>query len=170
MDNPDIQRKIALDLDPSDFISLCSSKKEFYKNICENDIFWRLKIERDYPEIFNYFQKNGLILKNPKNTYIRTFKKIAELLEIYSSNIIVYENNKDVFKPIQTNKEVINKIYNVLSSSYIDYRKVYDNDYRTIRNILIKNIKKYNLIELDISFLQQNLISIILKSPLEKYK
>ena len=149
MESPDIQRKIALELTPQDFISLCAAKKEFYVNICRDEKFWRLKIERDYPEIFNYFRKNNLVLKNPKETYIRTFKKLAELLEEYSQGD--------------------ETLYKILSSSYNDYRKNpvmgYDSDEKRIR----KYSKEYNLENPNINILTDKLSVIRRKSPLNPY-
>jgi len=170
MDSPDIQRKIALNLEPYDLISLCASQKSFYKNICDNQDFWRLKIERDFPEIFNYFQKTGLILRNPKNTYIRTFKSLSEILEKYSRYIS--SGNKESFTPILDNENDVieNKIYKVLYSSYQDHRKYGNNEIGFISNILEKYMKKYNLTEVKFSVLFSNLQSIIMQSPLEKMK
>ena len=81
----DLRRKIALDLSPKELIELCLASKEvFYKGICKDDEFWRLKIEYDYPEVIEYFRNNNLILRNPKNTYIRVFSKLSEIVEKYS--------------------------------------------------------------------------------------
>jgi len=83
----DLRRKIALDLSPKELIELCLASKEvFYKGICQDNEFWRLKIEYDYPEVIEYFRKNNLILRNPKNTYIRVFSKISEIVEKKSKN------------------------------------------------------------------------------------
>ena len=172
LDNPNILRKIALDLEPYDLISFCASDKSFNKNICSDDNFWRLKIQKDFPEIFEYFKKTGLILRNPKTTYIRNFKKLSEIIE---KNATVYYNREetDILKNIKNeNKaEVKDKIYKVLYSSYSDIRKqkIYEYQNNIIKEILQKYIEKYNLNEIDFFILLSNLKNIISFSPLVKY-
>lgn len=75
-----IQRKFLLDLSPSEFIGFCSASKNILKEVC-NDDFWRLKIERDFPDHFLSFQKKNLVIKNPKRTYIRLFTDEIKHLE-----------------------------------------------------------------------------------------
>ena len=77
----DVKRKIALELKPSDLIKFCMTEKEMYGKICMDNNFWRLKLERDYPSKFNYFVSRGLKFKNPRNTYIREFTRIANIIE-----------------------------------------------------------------------------------------
>ena len=129
----DLRRKIALDLSPTELIKLCLSSKEvFYKGICNNDEFWRLKIEYDYPEIIDYFRKNNLILRNPKNTYIRTFSRISEIIEKlvkkenYDKLLSLY-NEMRTETPYKNEKE-FNKAFERL------YQKIYGkNDYQKMR-------------------------------------
>ena len=115
----DLRRKIALNLSPKELIELCLSSKEvFYKGICQDDQFWRLKVEYDYPEVMEYFQKNNLVLKNPKNTYIRVFSKISKLIEyesrgssgLYNFLLTVY-NDLRKNMPYKDDKEFREKIY-----------------------------------------------------------
>ena len=82
MDLPfDIQRQIALELEPYDLIMFCRSNKTINQEICNSNEFWRLKIQRDFPVIWSYFNDHNLILKNPKDTYIRNFIGISEAVE-----------------------------------------------------------------------------------------
>lgn len=117
----DVRRKIALNLSPKELIELCLSSKEvFYKGICHDDEFWRLKVEHDYPEVMEYFNRNNLIMKNPKNTYIRVFSKISKLIEDEISNPGLYnlymktynEVRKDM--PYKDSEEFLNKMYELL--------------------------------------------------------
>ena len=77
----DLQRQISLDLEPYELIRLCSTNKIFNKNICNNDDFWRLKIERDFPILYNYFSKSGAKLRYPKKTYVRVFTELSTVIE-----------------------------------------------------------------------------------------
>lgn len=173
MDNPNIQRKIALELKPYDLVSFCASDKSFNKNICSDDKFWRLKIEKDFPEIFEYFKKTGLILKNPKSTYIRNFVNLSKLIE---KNTIYYRDEKPIFKKIKDeNGYIKDKIYKVLYSSYSDLRKykmtykTYEENKQKVEKTLEKYITKYNLNEIDKNILLSNLRNVIEYSPLVKY-
>ena len=47
---PNVARKIALDLSLNDVQALCKSKKACHKNICQNNGFWKNKYKRDNPE------------------------------------------------------------------------------------------------------------------------
>jgi hypothetical protein len=77
----DIRRKLALELKPHDLINFCLLNKKTNADVCDSDEFWRLKLSMDYPLVFNYYQRHNLILKNPKNTYIRKFTDISRELE-----------------------------------------------------------------------------------------
>ena len=77
----DIRRKLALELKPHDLINFCLINKKTNADVCDSDEFWRLKLSMDYPLVFNYYQRHNLILKNPKNTYIRKFTDISRELE-----------------------------------------------------------------------------------------
>lgn len=77
----DIRRKLALELKPHDLINFCLLNKKTNADVCDSDEFWRLKLSMDYPIVFNYYQRHNLILKTPKNTYIRKFTDIYMELE-----------------------------------------------------------------------------------------
>jgi hypothetical protein len=77
----DITRKIALELSTYDLIKFCLTDKKSYRDICDSKDFWRQKLMIDYPIFVAYYQKNNLILKNPKNTYIRKFTEKAKEIE-----------------------------------------------------------------------------------------
>jgi len=133
----DLRRKIALDLSPTELIKLCLSSKEvFYKGICNNDEFWRLKIEHDYPEIIDYFRKNNLILRNPKNTYIRTFSRISEIIEKLDKNgydkLLSLYNEMRTETPYKNEKEfnkAFERLYQKIYQNSDDYQKMKVNDF-----------------------------------------
>lgn len=103
----DLQRKVALELSPSDLINFCVTNKNVNVEICESKDFWRLKLEKDYPEVFNYFSKGKLILKNPKNTYIRRFTEVSREVEIF-----VRQQVHPEYQPL---------IYDIIYKSYEEY-------------------------------------------------
>ncbi len=76
-----IIRLVALEMEPVDLIIFCSSQREFYEKVCWSNDFWILKLEKDYPNAFNYYKRYNIPFKNPKNIYIRIFKKDAEFVE-----------------------------------------------------------------------------------------
>lgn len=173
MDNPDVLRKIALELPPYDLISLCASKKSFYKDICKNNQFWRLKLEKDFPEVFNYILNLGLSLKNPKSTYMRVFTQLSSLIEKYTT---IYLNKKeeeiDILRDVRINKDKVkDKIYKVLYSAYSDLRKlkIVDSYEQVVTQKLNKYIKEYNLYEIESKILLNNLREIVNNSPINRY-
>lgn len=90
----DIQRKIALDLSPGELFTLCLDNT-YKKNICESREFWLLKLERDYPNMLNYFNRHGMKIKNPKDTYINKFTKYSEAAERFINNWYLPEERQD---------------------------------------------------------------------------
>ena len=77
----DLKRKLALELSPQDLIVFCSSNRELNRDICESKEFWRLKLDRDYPEVFPYFRKYGKVLVDPKRTYIKKFRELSQPID-----------------------------------------------------------------------------------------
>ena len=77
----DLKRKLALELSPSDLITFCASNRELNRDICESKEFWRLKLDRDYPEVFPYFRKYGKVLVDPKRTYIKKFRELSQPID-----------------------------------------------------------------------------------------
>ena len=92
----DIQRKIALDLNPAELFRLCSDDT-YKQTICESREFWLLKLERDYPDMLNYYNRHGMKLQNPKNTYIKKFTKYSESVERFVNNWYLPEERKEKY-------------------------------------------------------------------------
>ena len=172
----DIQRKIALELEPYDLISFCAANKTTNQAICNADVFWRLKLQKDFPELFNYFQVNNMVLKSPKNTYMRTFIKLSELIEQHSEGLYIPRHNSNIHDIINIfDINVRNKIYKVLYDSYSLIRPIleknpdYDFNTMVILDIINRNIKKHNLHEVRSYELYYNLEHIVSDSPLKTY-
>jgi len=174
MNDPNILRKIALELPAYDLVSLCVSKKSFYKDICNNSQFWRMKLEKDFPEAFNHILNLGLPLKNPKSTYIRIFTQLSELIERYTKKFVDYYTGEEIefSTVIPLNKEKVSqKIYKTLYDAYTELRKMkikdmYDVD---VRKILKRYIEENDLYEIEEKVLLDNLREIIDKSPITRY-
>ena len=147
----DLRRKIALKLSPKELIELCLSSKEvFYKGICKDDEFWRLKVEYDYPEVMEYFRKSNLILKNPKNTYIRVFSQISKLIEKASmGNPKLYNFILAVYNDLRQNMP------------YKDYREFDEN----IDYLMKKNKNLYDFTKNEI-FIRKVFADVSVQSPL----
>jgi len=165
-----LRRKIALDLSPKDLIELClSSKDVFYKEICGDNEFWRLKLFHDYPETRSYFK--DLIAINPKNTYMRLFARVAKNIEG------IYSIKKEPFYYIsdpKTRKEVFDYMYKL----YNEIRKnIPFKDRNDLRDFLKKLVEK-NPFDKNINYprylesskaIRDDLDNIVHYSPLTKY-
>jgi len=127
----DLQRKIALELKPYDLINFCLTEKQIYKNVCDSNEFWRLKLSIDYPEVFNYYSKNNMILRNPKNTYIKQFTQRTKEFEKFLEN-------KNI-KNIEAVKELLNIyiLYNKSLTNRINMKN-YEVYSKSVREFIIK--------------------------------
>ena len=65
----DLDRKILLDLDDSDIISYCKINKNA-RNICQEDLFWKLRINRKFPGHLERVVLN----ENNKPKYFKSWK------------------------------------------------------------------------------------------------
>ena len=106
----DLRRKIALELTPEELIKLCKEKPGWEKEICESKEFWRLKLQRDFPVLFNYYEKSGLTLTQPKNTYLKTFANYYKTLEDFSKKFDIDEREaEDFYKSVRYALPIVNK-------------------------------------------------------------
>lgn len=60
---------LALELDDSSILNLCRISKKYNDDICKNQNFWRMKIERERPGILNSEDINIFYDKDYKNLY-----------------------------------------------------------------------------------------------------
>jgi hypothetical protein len=139
----DIQIKLALELSPKDLINLCLASKGTYEKICDSKDFWRQKLQKDYPKLFYYYQKQNKILLNPKNTYIRKFTEISKEIENYVSKY--FPNDQE---------EMYNEIYHAynemvrLGDDNADkYRPSKITGHRLDYNILMSSLFRKNRYE-----------------------
>lgn len=93
MDAKEILFLLALESDLADILTLCRTKKSAKKEICDNEKFWKIKVERDYPEL--------------KGKQISEYKKLYE--ELKTGKVYGYEYNtyETVYtaSPFTTGKE-----------------------------------------------------------------
>ena len=127
----DLRRKLALELSPSDLIRFCVSEKKMYQEICESKEFWREKIRRDFPEVFNYFERHKMVLRNPKNTYIRKFTEVSkfidEFVQSYPENIraVLYNDIYDIYedkkRDLDVNYKKLSEVYKYNVHNRLDF-------------------------------------------------
>lgn len=48
--NPDVLRMLAMELDLPSIIKFCKTNKTVNKSVCQNNMFWRNKLYRDFPD------------------------------------------------------------------------------------------------------------------------
>jgi hypothetical protein len=86
----DIKRVVALELSPPDLIKFCLTNKNTNNAICKSNDFWRQKLMIDYPQVFDYYVRNKMIIKNPKNLYIRKFTEVYRMIENFVDEEFVF--------------------------------------------------------------------------------
>lgn len=94
----DLIIKLALELDLSELLSLCSSSKKINSTVCQNEIFWMNKLIKD----FNIFKlpKNEIISARQRDYIIKNFgiehlPKVVITYKDYYSYISKNLNNPD---------------------------------------------------------------------------
>ena len=127
----DVVQEMALELAPPDLIEFCLSSKQHNKIICQSEVFWRRKLERDYPEtIYNVNFTEGKEMtitkkhiSNPKAFYINKFTHISGILEELMKNMIdrFYGDQFHHF----FNETYKSKLFKSLYKTYEELRKLY---------------------------------------------
>jgi hypothetical protein len=144
----DVKRKLALELQPADLITFCATNRKMNGDICESKEFWRLKLERDYPETIPYFRKYGKTLVNPKATYIRKFTEISKPIDDFVKE---YPENwrrrlyNDIYDAYERNKDRLHEV-DIGDSFNSYYTEVYaKRDFKSaVIALIIKLVKLYN--------------------------
>jgi hypothetical protein len=126
----DIIRKTALELSPRDIISLCLTKKEFAKVVCNSNEFWRNKILTDYPKqthfpfLFQHEPKKLYMILTMNSKIVKIDgKEFPKLVELYDD----IDNYGEITKVID--KDFINE--NLLKRGdvlYLNWVGSYRND------------------------------------------
>ena len=110
----DVLMETALNLSPPDLISFCATGSRQNEALCNSEIFWRRKLERDYPEEFLEFYKSGYPVENPKRKYINRFTYISGELESFIDDFIDMAFGSERFRGFLNNeyrKEVFKALY-----------------------------------------------------------
>ena len=143
----DVKREIALDLSPPDLINLCSTQKEFNKEICESRDFWMRKLEKDYPEEFLQFHKKGIPVKNPKDRYIKKFTFISRQIESFIDEFIDKVFGYGFLKFL--NEDYKKGLYKVIYDVYSEAKKDKEKDIEELLNeaIDVYLFQDYNAVE-----------------------
>ena len=97
----DIILSYVLDLDLKSIYQLCKSSKKFNNAICNSNIFWRKKLEKDYPNV------NISNVSDVKNLY-KYLKVKAPIHEIHASDYI-YEYDYESYDFIEYIQEELIK-------------------------------------------------------------
>jgi len=132
----DIIRKTALELSPRDIISLCLTKKEFAKAVCNSNEFWRNKILTDYPKqthfpfLFQHEPKKLYMILTMNSKIVKMdAMEFPKLVKLYS-NEDDYDNEKLLFEMTKAiTKDFINE--NLLKRGdvlYLSWVASYRND------------------------------------------
>jgi hypothetical protein len=161
----DIQRKILLELSPMDLINFCRTNKENLEKFCQDKVFWRLKLEHDFPDDFLSYQKKKLVLKNPKNTYIKLFTEETrniekEVLSLVRAKKYLLPYQEDIILGIIKTLEQLKKIPNypiiftrrlnedALVVQYtrknLSNRKIDNNAINDIVDIILRLVNRYD--------------------------
>jgi hypothetical protein len=102
----------------------------------------RAKLQRDYPEVFNYYSRNKLILANPKNTYIRKFREISVAIEKFVKEEFL--NIQPTFKDVMY--DIIYRTYRLLLiDGELGIIETYRNlEKEIVYRVLYKDEKEFN--------------------------
>lgn len=120
----DVFRSIGLEMDSETLINTCLSNEGFYQKLCNSKNFWDMKLQKDYPNVSNYYRRNNLPLKDAKKKYIETFQKERTLIEVASREYFKKIENKKLVQRI-ISFGIKNFIYKI--SKHPEYRAAFIN-------------------------------------------
>lgn len=116
----DILLKLAMELDLSEILNLCESDKKINDNICENNWFWKEKLQKDF-----YVNYNNIETKeNPKTLYFdldENFNKCYT--DVLRNHLIKYGNMKNFKNEIC---KLLGPYYKVNINIYVNVDEKYD--------------------------------------------
>lgn len=144
----DIKRLVALELSPSDLIKFCLTDKNTNNAVCNSNDFWRRKLMIDYPLVFDYYVRNKMIIKNPKNLYIRKFTEVYIMIEKFvDEEFVLGEYLTDEHEKLFI--EMKDDLKKIIYSTYDEILKLYPNNLKTVseyKNSILNRINlKYRL-------------------------
>lgn len=121
----DVLILLAVDLNLPDIISLCRINQRMNRDVCENPVFWRNKIMKD-------FSNANYISKNTRNIYLKLDKLARERPELKAIlSLIIIDNYKFPslsgdfhYTYIEMIENLLNSLdKNVLNKIVVDYNK-----------------------------------------------
>jgi hypothetical protein len=113
--------EIVLKLSPKDLLQYCSINKKANKEVCESDIFWRKKLEKDYPLEMLEVRKKGIdVIKNPKNVYMKRFTSVAYKIEKFIEVFITYNFGEGFINYVT--KEYKEKLFDAIHQGYVSIK------------------------------------------------
>ena len=115
--HPDVLRMLALELDLPSIIKFCKSNKLVKKSVCENNMFWRNKLYKDFPYALTDIPVGA--------NYEKIYKTVRKS---YWSYYYVY--------PFPAKRGEIPKMANILGKSYSDFPE----EMRKAEQVLIQGI------------------------------
>ena len=113
----DVLIEMALDYELNDILNLCLTSNRLNSVLCDNDEFWRQKLERDYPDTYKYFiERLNIEYQYPdsvnyfpdkvRRNWKENYEKLNRLTnfddrqpQIYQEMITVRLNNPVFFNP-----------------------------------------------------------------------
>lgn len=138
----DVLMETALNLSPPDLISLCATNKKQNDALCNSEIFWRRKLEKDYPEEFLQFYISGHPVQNPKKIYINRFTYISRQLEMLIDKFIDSAFGGRRFRTFM-NDEYRKGLYRALYTVYEETRVLNEDDEDGWDDEVIFHTEKY---------------------------
>ena len=112
----DLRMEIALNLSPPDLVRLCATNKRENNELCSSDIFWRKKLEKDYPQEMHELKNSKIFVRYPKNLYMKRFATVSSKIEKFISVFINYNFGADFVEYLS--KEYKQKLFDGFYSGY----------------------------------------------------
>lgn len=163
----DIKRVVALELSPPDLIKFCLTNKNTNNAVCNSNDFWRQKLMIDYPQVFDYYVRNKMIIKNPKNLYIRKFTEVYSMIENFVDeeefvSRYKFSESAEDFSIVQVNPEMKDDLKKII---YLTFNEIYKNipSVKSIVEYKIPILFKIHLKYDRLVFNTKNLDKLILK-------
>ena len=116
----DVLILLALDLNLPGIVSLCQTDKIINRDVCENPIFWRNKIMKDFPTA-NYVSKNTRAVYLKLDKLVRERPELKDILPLIDLDKFKFINHE---YHITTISNIFNSLKkNVLDKIVNDYNK-----------------------------------------------
>lgn len=108
--NRDSIKLIALELDLPTLINLCNTSKKFNDFICKDKLFWKNKLNKDYPNTRNKFSKDFrkiyTSLFNKKKNEYAIFRKSDEPIDFFNIVVKNFEHDEEAYEKVE---EILNE-------------------------------------------------------------